>query len=340
MIISLESRDPGAGMSSLDYWRTRLHESIRMATVNQIADNAISGLKIRIGAAGLHLFDRRTGTNLLIDEIKFPQSFWSVAPRQVSIALLNTCDLNCSHCYAPKDPAILDFEKLKGWLIDLDANGCIGVGFGGGEPTLYPQFAELCTYTTKHTGLAITMTTHAHHLHKRRLEQLEGNVNFIRVSMDGVGSTYESIRGRSFDVLVQRIMDLSEITPFGINYVVNAKTIGALNSAIEIASELGCAEFLLLPEEATKETKGIDGKTQSRLHQWVAAYRGSIPLSVSESGADGLPVCDPLGSEIRLNAFAHIDALGTLKRSSYEMLGTEITDDGVMSALNKLKNKQ
>jgi sulfatase maturation enzyme AslB (radical SAM superfamily) len=285
---------------------------------------------------GLHLFNRNTGANLLVDEIRLPPSAWSTAPRQVSIALTNTCDLVCPHCYAPKNPAVLDFEQLTGWLTDLDVNGCIGVGFGGGEPTLYPRFAELCSYAVETTGLAVTMTTHAHHLSDRLLKDLAGNVHFIRVSMDGVKGTYEAIRGRSFAALIHRIKALSNIVPFGINFVVNSKTIDDLDTAIEFVTELGCSEFLLLPEESTQATRGINIETYNKLQKWVEGYHGSIPLAVSESGAIGLPTCSPFGAEIGLNAFAHINASGFLQRTSYDTIGIQIFEDGVMSALQKL----
>lgn len=307
-----------------------------MPIVNKLPINVTSHLKIRVGAAGLHLFNRNTGMNLLVDEISLPPSMWSAAPRQVSIALTNACDLVCPHCYAPKNPAALNFERLTSWLTDLDANGCIGVGFGGGEPTLYPRLAELCYYAAEKTGLAVTMTTHAHHLSDLLLEELSGNVHFIRVSMDGVDATYESIRGKSFASLIQRIKALSKIVSFGINFVVNLKTIDDLDKAIEIAEEFGCSEFLLLPEEATLKTSGIDSDTRRILQEWVGNYRGRIPLAVSESGADGLPICNPLIAETGLDAFAHIDASGILKRTSYSTDGVQIIEDGVMPALRKL----
>lgn len=303
-----------------------------MLIVNKLSINVTSHLKIRVGAAGLHLFNRNTGVNLLVDEITLPSSMWSTAPRQVSIALTNACDLVCPHCYAPKNPAALNFERLTSWLTNLDANGCIGVGFGGGEPTLYPRLAELCSYAAEKTGLAVTMTTHAHHLSDLLLEDLSGNVHFIRVSMDGVEGTYESLRGRSFATLIQHIKALSKRFPFGINFVVNSKTIDDLDKAIELAEEFGCSEFLLLPEEATLRTGGIDSDTRRILQEWVVNYRGCIPLAVSESGADGLPTCNPLSAEIGLSAFAHIDASGILKRTSYSTNGILILEDGVMSA--------
>ncbi len=307
-----------------------------MPIVNKLPINVTSHLKIRAGAAGLHLFNRNTGMNLLVDEISLPPSMWSAAPRQVSIALTNACDLVCPHCYAPKNPAALNFERLTIWLTDLDANGCIGVGFGGGEPTLYPRLAELCSYAAEKTGLAVTMTTHAHHLSDRLLEDLSGNIHFIRVSMDGVEATYESLRGRPFATLIQRIKALSKRFPFGINFVVNSKTIDDLDKAIDLAEEFGCSEFLLLPQEATLRTGGIDSDTCRILQEWVASYRGGIPLAVSESGADGFPICDPLSTEIGLSAFAHIDASGILKPTSYSIDGVQILEDGVISALRKL----
>jgi MoaA/NifB/PqqE/SkfB family radical SAM enzyme len=273
-----------------------------MVIANNPLNSVNSRLKVRIGAAGLHFFDRNTGMNLLVDEISLPTSTWSTAPRQVSIALTNACDLVCPHCYAPKNLAVLNFERLTSWLTDLDANGCIGVGFGGGEPTLYPRLAELCSYTAEKTGLAVTMTTHAHHLSDRLLKDLAGNVNFIRVSMDGVDSTYESIRGKPFASLIQRIKALSKIVSFGINFVVNSKTIDDLDKAIELAEKFGCSEFLLLPEESTLRTGGIDSDTRRILQEWVANYRGGIPIAVSESGADGFPICNPLIVETGLDA--------------------------------------
>jgi MoaA/NifB/PqqE/SkfB family radical SAM enzyme len=307
-----------------------------MAIANQFSNSLDSRLKVRTGAAGIHLFNRNTGMNLLLDEIKLPSSKWSKAPRQVSIALTNTCDLSCDHCYAPKNPAVLDFDCLISWLLDLDANGCIGIGFGGGEPTLYPRLAELCSYTTQKTSLAVTMTTHAHHLSDQLLKNLEGNVHFIRVSMDGVEETYESIRGRSFSGLIQRIEALSKIVHFGINFVVNSKTIDDLDKAIEIGTRLGCSEFLLLPEEATVRTGGIDRETRNILQEWVARYCGLIPLTVSRNGADGLPTCNLFSAETGLNAFAHIDASGIVKTSSCDVKGIQILENGVIAALNKL----
>ena len=293
--------------------------------------------KIRAGPAGVHLFDRSKGINILVDEIKPPPDVWSAAPRQVSIALTNACDLACPHCYAPKSPAVLPFQQIANWLVELDANGCLGVGFGGGEPTLYPRLAELCSFAMRETRLAVTMTTHAHRLNDQILSKLKGNLNFVRVSMDGVGPTYESMRGRSFDTLIERIKSLSRSVPFGINFVVNSRTVGDIESAAKLAEELGASEFLLLPEIPVRGRGGIDQESVQVFREWVGGYRGTVSLAVSEANADGLPTCDPLGSEAGLAAFAHIDATCLLKRTSFDFAGIRIGENGVLAALCRLK---
>jgi MoaA/NifB/PqqE/SkfB family radical SAM enzyme len=278
--------------------------------------------------------------NVLFDEVKVPSSSWAAAPRQVAVALTNACDLACPHCYAPKSPAALDLQRLTGWLEELDEHGCLGVGFGGGEPTLYRHFPEICRYAAQSTGLAVTFTTHAHHLTDALVASLTGNVHFVRVSMDGVGLTYEALRGRPFEALRCRLDTISTLAPFGINFVVNARTLPDLDAATGLAADVGAAEFLLLPEQPVQGKGGIDDHTMRALQHWVNLYEGRVPLAVSEAGADGLPTCDPLASETGLRAYAHIDASGVAKRSSYESNGVVIGDKGVIEALSVLRSHQ
>ena len=43
--------------------------------------------KIRLSAAGVHLFDRVSGMNVLLDEVSVPAEQFSRAPRYLSVAL-------------------------------------------------------------------------------------------------------------------------------------------------------------------------------------------------------------------------------------------------------------
>src|SRR5438552_9652420 len=119
--------------------------------------------KVRTGPAGIHLFRRRDGLNILASALLQPAKFWSRAPMQVSIDLTNACDLSCEFCYAPKVPATLPADKVDRWLAEVDQEGCLGIGFGGGEPTLHPRFVEICRAASRR-NLAVTFTTHGHRL--------------------------------------------------------------------------------------------------------------------------------------------------------------------------------
>ena len=66
---------------------------------------------------------------------------------------------------------------------------------GGGEPTMYPQLAEICHHVAKNTRMAVSITTHGPHLTPELAGRLHGGVHFLRLSMDGIGETYERLRG-------------------------------------------------------------------------------------------------------------------------------------------------
>lgn len=274
---------------------------------------------------------------MLIDEIRFPEDCWHTAPRQVSIALTNTCDLDCPYCYASKLHATLDYDCVCRWLCEFDQHGALGVGFGGGEPTLHPRFADICEFATNKTRLAVTFTTHGHHLSPKLLSRLESNVNFIRLSMDGVDSTYERLRGRAFASFTKRVRDACSIAPFGINFVVSADTIGELDDAIAFAHFYGAREFLLLPEQPTEARLGISPSETDRLEAWIHAYRGDVRVAISEAGAERLGIRDPCYVESGLRAYVHISAAGQLQRSSFAAGGVPITQAGILASLQQLQ---
>lgn len=301
--------------------------------------NVVRQWKQRCSPVGLHLFDRSTGLNILLDEVPVPASLYSRAPRQVSIALTNRCDLACAHCYAPKSRDELRYDVVTRWLSELDANGALGVGFGGGEPTLYRNFVELCQYAARETRLSVSFTTHGHHIDEALAEALRGSVHFIRVSMDGVGATYEAIRRRSFRELQARLKFVRSIFRFGINIVVNERTLPDLDEAAAVAADVGACEFLLLPQAPVRGQPGPGDHTLQGLRRWVEAYSGPLKLCINEASADGFPTCDPLPEERGLRAYAHIDAAGVLKPTSYHATGVPIGQGGVLRALDHLAHE-
>jgi MoaA/NifB/PqqE/SkfB family radical SAM enzyme len=148
-----------------------------------------------------------------------------------------------------EDAARLEARQTLSWVEELYDAGALGVGFGGGEPLAHPKFAWLCRQISERTGLAVSFTTHAHRITQQLAAELAGSVHFIRASMDGTGSTYEQLRGRSFNSFREKLKLIATIAPFGINVVVNDLTVTQLDEMAEFATAVGASELLLLPEQ-------------------------------------------------------------------------------------------
>lgn len=293
--------------------------------------------KVRLSEAGMHLFDRISGLNVLLDEVKVPAGQVSRAPRYLSVALTNACELRCVFCYAPKHAAMLDMDRVVAWAVELDGAGCLGVGFGGGEPTAYPRFAQLCTQIAKSTSMAVTFTTHGHRLTPGLADALRGSVHFARLSVDGVGATYERLRRRPFPAVLAAATLLRSVAPIGINAVVNADTIGELDDLAEFAVDVGASELLLLPEQPTAATPGISVVDAERLVRWIRTARTRVRLAISRSGLEALvPAVEVIPGERPLDAHMHVDASGVLRPHAYASVGMPV-EGSILDAVQALR---
>jgi MoaA/NifB/PqqE/SkfB family radical SAM enzyme len=291
---------------------------------------------IRFSPAGVHLFDRLTGLNVLVDEVDVADSEISVAPRYLSIALTNACELRCRYCYAPKHPATLDASRVVAWAVEVNRAGCLGIGFGGGEPTAHPRFTQICRRIAATTTMAVTFTTHGHRITPERVDALHGSVHFARLSVDGVGATYERLRGRPFAAVTRAALLLRSIAPLGVNTVVNADTVGQLDSVARFAVDVGASELLLLPEQPTAATPGISPTDALRLVRWIRQSAHPLRLAISRSGleedAGGV---DLIPGERPMEGHLHVDATGVLRPDAYATTGVAVEGDiiGAVRAL-------
>ncbi|MFE9792327.1 radical SAM protein [Streptomyces goshikiensis] len=288
-------------------------------------------------ASGVHLFDRVSGVNVLLDEVSVPVEQYSRAPRYLSVALTNACELRCGYCYAPKHAAALDRERVLAWAVELDAAGCLGLGFGGGEPTAYRRFAQLCSDIARSTSMAVTFTTHGHRLTPELVDSLRGAVHFARLSVDGVGATYERLRGRPFAAVVRAAGLLDSLAPFGINAVINADTIGELDELAEFAERVGACELLLLPEQPTAATPGISDADGQHLIRWAGTAGTGVRLAISRTGLEtALPTAEAIPGELPLDAHMHVDAMGVLRPHAYASTGLPV-GGSIVDAVQTLK---
>jgi hypothetical protein len=185
--------------------------------------------------------------------------------------------------------------------------------------------------------MAVTFTTHGHRLTPDLTDELRGSVHFARLSVDGVGSTYERLRGRPFSAVCDAAARLSTVAPIGINAVVNADTIGELDALAELAADVGASELLLLPEQTTAATPGISDADAERLVGWVRTARPPVRLAISRSGLEALvPTVEAIPGERPLDAHLHVDATGILRPHAYAPVGTRI-EGSILDAVHALR---
>jgi MoaA/NifB/PqqE/SkfB family radical SAM enzyme len=248
----------------------------------------------------------------------------------------NACELRCPFCYAPKRPARLQPDEVLSWARELDAAGGLGIGFGGGEPTAHPELGALCAAIAERTSLAVSMTTHAHRFDASLAARLRGSVHFVRVSVDGLGATYEAIRGRPFAALERKLELVATVAPFGINCVVTEQTIDELDACLAWAERVGAQELLLLAEQPVGTRPGLAPAHHERLTRWVAQAAPSIRLAVGAMGATAeMGLADPFGPEPALEGHAHVDASRRLRPDAYSELSVDV-GDSIIEALGHL----
>jgi hypothetical protein len=162
-------------------------------------------------------------------------------------------------------------------------------------------------------------------------------VHFARLSVDGVGVTYERLRHRPFTAVLAAAALLRSVAPIGINAVVNADTIGELDYLAELAADVGASELLLLPEQPTPATPGISDADAERLVGWLRTVRTRVRLAISRSGLEAsVPAVEVIPGERPLDAHLYVDATGVLRPNAYASVGTPI-EGSILDAVQTLR---
>ncbi len=281
-------------------------------------------MKVRYEKQGIHFYDRISGMHVLLDEVSVPHEKIHIGPRVISLALTNGCDLNCSFCYAPKNSNTHNPNYVYNLCLAMDSLGVLEVAFGGGEPTLYPHLSELCKKVWNSTNLGISITTNGHHLTKSIINDLAGNISIIRLSIDAMEPLYSEIRGRSISDLVEKIQCLQDKIPFGINTVINERTIEYLNDVLKFARDYGAESLLLLPE-VHRGSFILNKDCWLELENWINQSWQKFPLEITASAREYLdcPFLFDDDEDLELS-YWHIGAEGKIRESSYYEGGTPI----------------
>lgn len=141
-------------------------------------------------------------------------------PLLVDIELSTVCNLKCPMCYTITE----DFKKcVSKQLMERELFQKIVDEIGGrvpavrlslrGEPTLHPDFVDCIRYCKKKGIGEVSFLTNASKLDEEWfIEIAEAGADWITVSIDGVGKTYENIRKPlRFEDTLQKLKNIRRI---------------------------------------------------------------------------------------------------------------------------------
>jgi len=151
-------------------------------------------------------------------------------PLLCSFKITYRCNLKCLHCpfWSKPHPAAMEPDKAEDLLHKLYLKGIRLVIFEGGEPLLYPAIGQLIE-KAKDLFFSVGITTNG----TLDLDKADPDIYFI--SIDGLKEVHESIRGKSFDLIMENIKRyrhkkiIANITISGLNH----KQIGPLIEYLE-----------------------------------------------------------------------------------------------------------
>lgn len=123
-----------------------------------------------------------------------PAGLGLMMPVSVCWSPLVRCNLACPHCLDDTSLAERDASGRASIGRLIGASGVLGVDISGGEPLLLRDVPELAGRLTA-AGCAVSLTTNGWHL-ARRVSELAGQLDAVRVSMDGPDlSRHDALRG-------------------------------------------------------------------------------------------------------------------------------------------------
>ena len=142
-------------------------------------------------------------------------------PNHVDIETSSACDMRCPMCYTVTAefkklvrPKIMDLDLFTKIVDECAANGVYSIRVSlRGEPFLHPQIVEMVRYA-KESGIpeVASLTNMLKLTPERFAELVDIGMDWLTVSFDGMGETYERIRKPAkFDEAVEKLREFKRI---------------------------------------------------------------------------------------------------------------------------------
>lgn len=286
---------------------------------------------VRNDLDGVLLFDKATGLNVLLDENK--TSKVDLAPRHVSIALTESCNLKCNQCYINHSSHSLSYEDVVSWIDALSENGCLSIGLGGGEPTLWYKCLDIVSYINE-TKMAVTLTTNGSASIDFYCKLLR-KASVVRFSLDGLNDVYESRRKQNYNDIIEKIYFLKGEGRIGLNYLLTDESVFQLREFEDVVSSVHPSEILLIPFLDKNGEYLLSKSSQEIVCQWVQKNKNYLPLCGSYSCLGFLQddILPTQNFELKQQHyyFLHINAKKQLMRNVFDKHPIDIGENFINS---------
>ncbi len=142
-------------------------------------------------------------------------------PDHVDIEISSACDMHCPMCYTVTEEfktevkrTLMDFALFKKLVDECGRYGAYSIRLSlRGEAFLHPDIVEMIRYAKQKGIKEVSTLTNGLRLNPELfVEVMDAGLDWLTISFDGLGDTYESIRRpASFGEAVEKIRRYSEI---------------------------------------------------------------------------------------------------------------------------------
>ncbi|MEV7354258.1 radical SAM protein [Kitasatospora sp. NPDC091276] len=117
--------------------------------------------------------------------------------RMLYLQLLYRCNFECLHCFHGERLKHADAFSLQEAINLLTLMhhryGTEAVTLLGGEPFVYKDLTQVVRYAKQQLGIPVEICTNGYRI-ERRLTEIAPYLDFLRISLEGMGSTNDQIR--------------------------------------------------------------------------------------------------------------------------------------------------
>ncbi|MCX5998804.1 MAG: radical SAM protein [Chloroflexi bacterium] len=236
--------------------------------------------------------------------------------------LTERCNLRCRHCYQQGTMVEMGYREvasavenvadtIESWATTWELQVSPSFHVTGGEPLLRDDLLAVLDHA-RGRGFSTALLTNGTLITSDAAQGIaDSQVTDVQVSLDGLESVHDSIRGRgSFDRALQGIQNLvSQGVDTSINVTVSRRNAGEVDGLIHLAAHLGisavcfsrlvpCGSGQAMSEETltAEELRDLYSRTHQLDGQGGVAVISRDPLaSVANIGADVPDVDFPVG---------------------------------------------